>query len=348
MFVKQHTLLLTIILLSVFTIHSVFAESWYVGKGLKQGDYFRYNVCFTDWNNCSPIELDFWVQNQTNEGNWITQFVALDGNIVQRGVVTISSTSANPLNYSSNLADYVNVYKNTLAWLNSFATKESPKDLSDYLSHLPERTSLSFPEPIGQENLTVQAGTFNVWIIAWHKGVDNKIWIAADLPFPVKALVYSDVKSGQPTPQYVFELLETGNRQTLPHFFPTTSLPKQSSGLSTPLAQIKNGILPEKVVCSDDLVLIKRSYANSIACVKPQTAQKLVERGWGTLKGQKIRASTETITFTQEPSSLIKVLSVTMSPAHPQIRQNVKLNSKFKTWEIFRYSQVVIIVVVLP
>src|SRR5207302_3125190 len=72
--------------------------------------------------------------------------------------------------------------------------------------------------PIDQEQVTVQAGTYKAWVVGWHKGVDNKIWVVTSMPFPVKGIVYADVTQGQPPPQYVFELLETGNSQTSPDF----------------------------------------------------------------------------------------------------------------------------------
>ncbi|MGI0022229.1 MAG: thermonuclease family protein [Nitrososphaeraceae archaeon] len=50
----------------------------------------------------------------------------------------------------------------------------------------------------------------------------------------------------------------------------------------TPRQQISNGVLPEDVICKEGLELIFKSRDNSPACVKPQTAQKLVDRGWGT------------------------------------------------------------------
>ena len=50
----------------------------------------------------------------------------------------------------------------------------------------------------------------------------------------------------------------------------------------SPFKQIKNGILSHDVICKDGFVLIKKLSTNSLACVKPQTAQKLVKRGWGT------------------------------------------------------------------
>jgi len=50
-------------------------------------------------------------------------------------------------------------------------------------------------------------------------------------------------------------------------------------GLS-PKQQVEEGILPTDVICKDGLELIFKSKNNSPNCVKPNTAKKLVERGW--------------------------------------------------------------------
>lgn len=47
-----------------------------------------------------------------------------------------------------------------------------------------------------------------------------------------------------------------------------------------PLKQISSGILPENVTCTEGFQLIFKAVDNSPACVKPVTAQKLLERGW--------------------------------------------------------------------
>jgi len=52
------------------------------------------------------------------------------------------------------------------------------------------------------------------------------------------------------------------------------------SELSSPHEQIKMNILPSEVTCNGDLTLILKSTDGSPACVKPSTAEKLVERGW--------------------------------------------------------------------
>ncbi len=46
--------------------------------------------------------------------------------------------------------------------------------------------------------------------------------------------------------------------------------------------QIKNGISPDFLTCTDGFELIFKLGDNSPACVKPQTAEKLIERGWTT------------------------------------------------------------------
>jgi hypothetical protein len=54
--------------------------------------------------------------------------------------------------------------------------------------------------------------------------------------------------------------------------------------LMPPKQQIVSGISFEQIRCDTYLILIKKSSDNSPACVKPDTAQKLAERGWGVLK----------------------------------------------------------------
>ena len=48
----------------------------------------------------------------------------------------------------------------------------------------------------------------------------------------------------------------------------------------SPLKQVKDGIMPTHVICKSGVTLIFKSSDNSPACVKPQTAEKLIERGW--------------------------------------------------------------------
>ena len=51
----------------------------------------------------------------------------------------------------------------------------------------------------------------------------------------------------------------------------------------SPLKQLDANLPPELVICKQGLQLIIKTEDNSPACVKPETAMKLVERGWGHL-----------------------------------------------------------------
>jgi len=51
-------------------------------------------------------------------------------------------------------------------------------------------------------------------------------------------------------------------------------------GVDPPLKQVAQGIAPHQVICKQGLELIIK-YNGSPACVKPETAEKLAERGWG-------------------------------------------------------------------
>jgi len=56
---------------------------------------------------------------------------------------------------------------------------------------------------------------------------------------------------------------------------------EQVSSLSnSPRKQIANGVLPKDVICKEPLELIFKSTDGTPACVKPETKEKLIERGW--------------------------------------------------------------------
>lgn len=68
---------------------------------------------------------------------------------------------------------------------------------------------------------------------------------------------------------------------------PFTSAQNATMTLS-PFAQFNLGISFDAIECNQGLVLIVKASHNSPACVKPQTASSLVERGWGLSKEQMI------------------------------------------------------------
>lgn len=207
------------------SVHATSAsDSWYPGKGLKQGDYFSYNVCWTDWHNCAPFQMNFWVKNETSDGSgWNVEFVAVDGSIVQKGIMAIGKITPDPTSFDSNISDYTGVYRSTVSWLDSFATRDSPKTFDVPAWGRTGSVGGQSVGPVDHEKVTVGAGTFDTWVIGWHKGVDNKIWVDSSIPFPVKAIVYVDVTTGVPPPDYTLELLKIGNSQSEPDFLNISS-----------------------------------------------------------------------------------------------------------------------------
>ena len=68
-----------------------------------------------------------------------------------------------------------------------------------------------------------------------------------------------------------------------------------SSGYVSPREQIENGVSPMYVTCSDGLVLMQKLSGNSVGCVSPSTAQKLAERGWGTITVNDFKSSKQAV-----------------------------------------------------
>ncbi len=230
------TIMLSLIITVSFltTVPNVFAATWYPGEGLKQGDYYKYKICTADWHNCEPIEIDFWVQNQTSSGTNL-MMVVTDGSIVQKGIVTIGLNSPDPIYSDSNLANYASMFKNSLAWLDAFATKITAKDLSSPAwgnTGIFGETTLG---SVGQQQVTVPAGAFNAWDIQWHdSGATSDIWVYPPLAFPVKARVYAIVTSGVPPLSYSIDLLEHGNSKTPPSFLSVQSTSTAGGNINCP------------------------------------------------------------------------------------------------------------------
>jgi len=58
--------------------------------------------------------------------------------------------------------------------------------------------------------------------------------------------------------------------------------------LLSPLKQFKENIPLPNIFCKSGLVLVFKISDSSPACMKPETAQKLMERGWGVLNEQTV------------------------------------------------------------
>jgi len=84
-----------------------------------------------------------------------------------------------------------------------------------------------------------------------------------------------------------------------------------SQGTVAPNKQMKIGIKPNDVVCPAGMVLSKRPHSNSIACLKPQNALKLFQRGWeAALKKNNINSVRSSLLQTGAQSESILIQGV--------------------------------------
>jgi plastocyanin len=218
----------TILLVVPIGIKGVFAaDTWYVGQGLKEGDYFRYDLCQVDYKSCTQFEMDFWIKGKTEHGDWNMQVLVMEGkNKIVKGDMQVGRVAPEPIGFSDDIGPYASAYKSSIVWLSGFATRLDPKDFAAPAWGKIGSIGGMQVGPTGQkETVAVKAGTFDTVVVGWHKSSDNKIWIAPNMPFPVKALTFVDVNAGTIPVQYQFELLEYGNTSTPPDFFDVNATP---------------------------------------------------------------------------------------------------------------------------
>lgn len=125
----------------------------------------------------------------------------------------------------------------------------------------------------------------------------EEVWTRIDGEISSEVLVYNlQIPDGEDRWTIIAEskkeiLNETSNilKNSLDSFTLLDELQDSSviETISPPKQQLKNNIALTDISCKIDLVLIFKATDNSPACVKPSTAQKLLERGW-TILGHQI------------------------------------------------------------
>src|SRR5574337_1919105 len=91
----------------------------------------------------------------------------------------------------------------------------------------------------------------------------------------------------------------------------------KSQTVSSPLEQLGFGILPKDIQCKQGLDLIIKMHDNMPACVKPQTVQKLVDRGWTkTIFEKGIAINSYTPISNETENQTVKVVEIKMVPPY--------------------------------
>lgn len=191
-------------------------DMWYLGKGAKENTYYTYKIQDHDTNQGQPFTMTVFFEDFNETGKyWIAPVFVVDKGKVLNGTFHLSDLDLTALGSSvipKEMSPYRSAYANTLQWLESFVPRPG-QSLSAVNWGKIGSIGGSPVNPGGAAKVTVPAGTYDTTVITYHKGVDNRIWVNSDLPYPVKAETYADVTTGNPPIQYVYDLQATGQGQ---------------------------------------------------------------------------------------------------------------------------------------
>jgi hypothetical protein len=229
---EKTNLLIGIVAVSIITLgfsQNAFAQfqgggvnkpgTWYVGEGLKKGDMFSYSLCHIDYKDCTPFQIDFWIEGDQQvgtENQWKVQVVVYDGPNIIKGTMNIGKIAPEPTSGTDNLVPYRAAFKSSIVWLSAYATADPT---ANSIKGPKKFTAPSWGKigniggeqiiPTSEEKIAVPDGIYDTVLVTWKTGGKlNRVWIVDDFPFPIKADTYAHVAEGVPPQEYRFELLD--------------------------------------------------------------------------------------------------------------------------------------------
>jgi len=219
---------------------------WWLGEGLKHGDYFSYRLCQVDYKECQEFAIDLWFEGDRqvgSESKWLAKAVVYDSGKTYKGEIEFGKIAAEPNGGTENLSDYRDAYKSSVSWLSAFATSYDAGggDKGPKAFNIPSWGKIANiggqqVKPLAVESVTVPAGTFDDAIkIGWRSGGHNShIWIVDEFPFPIKASTWTHVAEGIPPQEYALTLLEYRENVSSDPFAGIVSDEKESVALGCP------------------------------------------------------------------------------------------------------------------
>lgn len=121
----------------------------------------------------------------------------------------------------------------------------------------------------------VWQGEVSIQVDVKKDGTDfESIILGTDDGVPIFGNYLIQLLKVEPYPQSTLEILPSD-------YVVTLAITKTDQvQVPSPLQQFKSGIAIDKIQCKDNLQLVIKASNSSPACVKPETREKLVERGW--------------------------------------------------------------------
>lgn len=206
-------------------------DTWYIGQSAQANTHYIYDIQDFDVKEGSKYTMSLYFKEQDSQGNWVVPVYVVEnnGNVLE-GTLSLGDNLAiqsSGTTIPKEMNPYIDGYKDTLTWLEAFTSKGSPKSLSAVSWGKIACIGCGTLDPAGSQQVTEAGKTYDATVLVNHRGqTDSKIWVAKELPYPVKALTYADVTTGQPPIQYKFDLVEVGPGQ------PET--PKSQTNVPTP------------------------------------------------------------------------------------------------------------------
>ena len=240
---------------------------WYVGEGLKIGDYFTYDLCHVNYKECKKFQISFWIKGESqigNESKWIAPTVVYDGTKTLKGIMELAKVAPEPIGGTPELLKYRSAFKSSVVWLSAFATSyEGSSGTGAKQFNMPSWGKIA---NIGGEQILpkevrtiyVRGGTFEDAIsLEWRTGGStSKVWIVDEFPFPIRASTFVHVSEGIPPQEYKFELIKYGNQNTNPYTdIIATNIEKTQTG-----CPINPGLVKKKQGTTNSLYLVNFQY----------------------------------------------------------------------------------------
>lgn len=199
--------------------------SWYVGENLRVGDYFSYDMCHTNYENCAEFNLQIWFKEYEHAEygtQWLADVVVTDGDRVVVGNMTLGDRVLSPSRTSLELHNYGKAFKSSVLFLSSFAPsgsdseEERGKKFTDvWFSKIGELCGLH-GMPSNLDDIAIPAGTWvDAVVVSWSGCSSGKTWIADEFPLPLKADAYALTRDGLSL-KFAFTLADYGNFQESP------------------------------------------------------------------------------------------------------------------------------------
>ncbi len=195
-------------------------DSWYVGEGLKQGDFFSYSLCHLEYHECAELRMDIWIKEDVQiEGKdvWIADTVVYERHMIIKNQMEFAKSDMKNIGNMTELDSYEQAFQSSVLWLSEYATLSDDSDNDE--KGPKEFAAESWGKfgniggfqvaPLFAESITIPAGTFETVAIGWEGNPFwSKIWVADGFPFPVKGKIYTHITDGIPPPEFDFTLLE--------------------------------------------------------------------------------------------------------------------------------------------